>query len=186
MIKFSKIREEATYPTKATSLSSCWDLCSAVDLSIVPNATVAVPTGLVVNMPGNFEMQVRSRSGMSLKGIVVANAPGTIDADYTPNPDSDPFNYEIKVILRNQSEKTYDISVGDRIAQAAFCEVSQCLVTKFEDWKHLQKPIYVEPHPNLSHNVLGFYDDNENFIKINYCEIKDQKREGGLGSTGKR
>ncbi len=68
-----------------------------------------VPTGLYVELPQGYEMQVRPRSGLAAKhGISVGNAPGTIDADYRG---------EIKVILINLSRDPFTIEPGERIAQ---------------------------------------------------------------------
>jgi dUTP pyrophosphatase len=70
---------------------------------------IAVPTGLFVAIPEGFEMQVRSRSGLSFKsGVIAVNSPGTIDADYRG---------EIKILLANISNEPYEIHDGDRIAQ---------------------------------------------------------------------
>jgi dUTP pyrophosphatase len=74
-----------------------------------PLERVAVPTGLFVAVPVGFEMQVRSRSGLSFKsGIVAVNSPGTIDADYRG---------ELKILLANLSNEDYEIKDGDRVAQ---------------------------------------------------------------------
>lgn len=83
------------------------DLRQAVTL--MPMERMAVPTGLFVELPEGYELQIRPRSGLALKsGITVLNAPGTIDADYRG---------EIKVILINLSEQPFVIEHGDRIAQ---------------------------------------------------------------------
>lgn len=76
----------------------------------------AVPTGISIALPVGYELQVRSRSGLSLKnGIVAINSPGTIDADYRG---------EIKILIANLSSETYEVKDGDRIAQLviAKCE----------------------------------------------------------------
>jgi len=76
----------------------------------------AIPTGISVALPVGYELQVRSRSGLSLKnGIVAINSPGTIDADYRG---------EIKVLIANLSREAYEVQDGDRIAQLviAKCE----------------------------------------------------------------
>jgi len=76
----------------------------------------AVPTGISIALPVGYELQVRSRSGLSLKnGIVAINSPGTIDADYRG---------EIKILIANLSRETYEVEDGDRIAQlvVAKCE----------------------------------------------------------------
>jgi dUTP pyrophosphatase len=68
-----------------------------------------VPTGLFIELPEGYEMQVRPRSGLAVKhGITCLNSPGTIDADYRG---------EIKVILINLSQQEQVIQPGDRIAQ---------------------------------------------------------------------
>jgi dUTP pyrophosphatase len=68
-----------------------------------------IPTGISIQLPEGCEAQVRPRSGLAAKyGITVANAPGTVDADYTG---------EIKVILINLSNENFLINPGDRIAQ---------------------------------------------------------------------
>ena len=72
-------------------------------------------TGLRVQLPYGFELQVRPRSGLASKyGITVLNSPGTIDSDYRG---------EIKVILINHSHERFYVSNGDRIAQAVYAPV---------------------------------------------------------------
>lgn len=78
-------------------------------ITLAPLERAAIPTGLFVALPEGYEMQVRSRSGLSFKyGIVCINSPGTIDADYRG---------ELKVLLANLSNESYEIQDGDRIAQ---------------------------------------------------------------------
>ena len=68
-----------------------------------------IPTGWRIALPGGFEAQVRPRSGLALRhGILIPNAPGTIDADYRG---------EIQVILMNAGQADFEVSRGDRIAQ---------------------------------------------------------------------
>ena len=68
-----------------------------------------VPTGLFLEIPAGYEVQVRPRSGLAAKkGITVLNAPGTIDADYRG---------EVCVILVNLSSEPFVIERGERIAQ---------------------------------------------------------------------
>ena len=76
-----------------------------------------VSTGLFPEIPENFEIQVRSRSGLAAKnGVFVLNSPGTVDSDYRG---------EIKVILANMSDKVFEIRKGDRIAQLVVAPVQQ-------------------------------------------------------------
>jgi dUTP pyrophosphatase len=108
----------ATMPAYATPGSAGVDLRAhlQVPLDIRPGETVMVSTGLRVQLPQGMEMQVRSRSGLAAKhGVVVANAPGTVDSDYTG---------EVKVILHNHSACLFQVNGGDRIAQAVFAQHS--------------------------------------------------------------
>ena len=87
------------------------DLLAAIDqdIELKPLERRIVPTGISIALPVGFEAQVRPRSGLAAKsGITVANAPGTIDADYRG---------EVGVILINLSAETFRISRGMRIAQ---------------------------------------------------------------------
>ncbi len=114
-------------PSRATSESAGYDLCAAVqhDLVLAPGDRVLVPTGYRIAIPPGYEGQIRPRSGLALShGILVPNAPGTIDSDYRG---------ELRVILLNAGEKSHSIRRGDRIAQlviapvttAEFCECDQ-------------------------------------------------------------
>jgi dUTP pyrophosphatase len=79
-----------------------------------PHTRALVPTGLIIKIPENYEVQIRSRSGMSVKyGIIVLNQPGTIDSDYVD---------EWKVILVNTSNVNFTINHGDRIAQGVLAK----------------------------------------------------------------
>ncbi len=98
-------------PHYATAASAGMDIRANLDapLQIAPLQRIMVPTGLFIELPAGYEAQIRPRSGLAAKkGITVANAPGTIDADYRG---------EIKVILVNLSDQTHEIADGDRIAQ---------------------------------------------------------------------
>ena len=76
-----------------------------------------IPTGLFVELPEGYEMQIRPRSGLAAKhGITVLNSPGTIDADYRG---------EIKVILVNLSNEPFTIEPGERIAQMIVARYEQ-------------------------------------------------------------
>lgn len=104
-------------PSKATAGSSGFDLCAAVvePLTLEVGGRALVPTGVAIAVPPGFEAQVRPRSGLALRdGIVVPNAPGTIDSDYRG---------EIQVILWNAGERPFTIERGDRIAQLVICPV---------------------------------------------------------------
>ena len=85
---------------------------------------VLVPTGLALEIPAGYEVQVRPRSGLALRhGVTLANAPGTIDSDYRG---------ELGVILINLGEEPFRISRGDRIAQLVVSPVVQAQVLDVE------------------------------------------------------
>jgi len=89
---------------------------------------VAVPTGLVFEIPEGFEGQVRPRSGLALRsGLTVVNAPGTIDSDYRG---------EVKVLLVNLSSEPVTIQRGDRIAQLVIAPVTRA---KFSEASELSE-----------------------------------------------
>lgn len=100
-------------PARQTEGAAGMDLRAAVPedaaMTLAPGARAAIPTGLRLAIPSGYEAQVRPRSGLALKdGVTVANAPGTIDADYRG---------EVKVILINLGSEPFMIRRGERIAQ---------------------------------------------------------------------
>lgn len=105
-------------PEYATAGSSGFDLRANLETSItIPAGQRAiVPTGLFFEIPDNFEIQVRPRSGLAAKnGVTVLNTPGTVDADYRG---------EVKVILINLGNEGFEINHGDRIAQGVMAAVT--------------------------------------------------------------
>jgi dUTP pyrophosphatase len=85
------------------------DLRCTEDAVLEPNVPKAVSTGLALEIPPGYEVQVRPRSGLALKhALMLPNAPATIDPGYRG---------ELKVILINLGKAPYTVHVGDRIAQ---------------------------------------------------------------------
>lgn len=98
-------------PSYETIASAGMDLRANIDSPVLlkPLERAIIKTGLFIELPIGYEAQVRPRSGLAAKkGITVANAPGTIDADYRG---------EVGVILINLSNEPYTIENGERIAQ---------------------------------------------------------------------
>lgn len=86
-------------------------------ITLEPGARALVSTGFAMALPPGFEAQMRPRSGLALKhGITLANAPGTIDADYRG---------PVGIILINLGIEPFKISHGDRIAQMVIAPVVQ-------------------------------------------------------------
>lgn len=131
-VRIARLRgaEDLPLPSRATSGSAGFDLHAAVDaeLRIEPGARVLVPTGVRIAVPPGYEAQVRPRSGLALRhGIVLPNAPGTIDSDYRG---------EIQVIVMNAGHEPFAVRRGDRIAQLVIAPVARAewaLVDELED-----------------------------------------------------
>ncbi len=106
-------------PEYATLGSSGLDIRAYMEdaLTLLPMERTLIPTGLFLEIPQGYEVQIRPRSGLAIKqGITCLNTPGTIDADYRG---------EIKVILINLSGEAQVIQPGDRIAQMVLQKVEQ-------------------------------------------------------------
>lgn len=87
------------------------------DVVLAPGARALVPTGLALDIPTGFEVQVRPRSGLALKhGITLPNSPGTIDSDYRG---------PLGVIVQNGGTDAFTITHGMRIAQMVVAPVVQ-------------------------------------------------------------
>ena len=93
------------------------ELDRANGLTLAPGERALVPTGLAMEIPRGFEVQIRPRSGLALKhGISIPNSPGTIDEDYRG---------PVGVILINLGQEPFTIGHGDRIAQMVVAPVVQ-------------------------------------------------------------
>lgn len=108
-----------TLPEYKTLGSAGFDFKANIEepIELKPLERRLIPTGLYVELPEGYELQVRPRSGLALKsGITVLNTPGAVDQD---------FRGEIGVILINLSLESFIINPGDRIAQGILSPVEQ-------------------------------------------------------------
>ncbi len=106
-------------PEYATIGSSGMDIRANLIVPVILESLerALIPTGLFVELPLGYELQIRPRSGLAIKqGITCLNSPGTIDADYRG---------EIKVIIINLSNEAVTINHGDRIAQMILQQVEK-------------------------------------------------------------
>ncbi|MBP9674643.1 MAG: dUTP diphosphatase [Bacteriovoracaceae bacterium] len=127
--------KELPLPFYATIGSAGADICACLGVGekiiLKPTERIAIPTGLSLEVPVGFEMQVRPRSGLSLKtGLIMPNSPGTIDSDYRG---------EIKIILGNVGNKDEEIKHGDRIAQLLLSPVVQAQFVVAENLEETQR-----------------------------------------------
>ena len=119
-----KLHPKVQLPSYKTEGSSGMDLMAFLENSITisPNSSALVSTGIAVAIPNDVEIQIRPRSGLAAKSNVsVLNTPGTIDSDYRG---------EIKVILFNHGSKEFIVNNKDRIAQMVLMPV---LKVNFEE-----------------------------------------------------
>ena len=125
--------DDIPLPEYATEQSAGVDLRAAIDTDIVlePGDITAVPTNLAIELPPDYEAQVRPRSGLALKhGLTLPNSPGTIDADYRG---------EIKVIMANMGREAYTIKRGERIAQMVVAPVTQVIWSESDSLNHTNR-----------------------------------------------
>ena len=125
-IKIVKLNARAIFPEYQTAQSAGMDLCACLDepLTIKPMERLLVPTGLAVELPIGYEMQVRARSGMSLKhGLTMVNGIGTVDSDYRG---------ELCAPMINLSAEPFTIEHGMRIAQAVIARHEHAVLEKVE------------------------------------------------------
>ena len=131
-ILIKKLNSKVKLPSYKTDGSSGMDLMAFLDkpISILPQKSELIPTGLSIAIPDNTEVQIRPRSGLAAKNnISVLNTPGTIDSDYRG---------EIKVIIYNHGDDDFIINNGDRIAQMV---LSPIIKMDLEEVKDLPKTI---------------------------------------------
>tara|TARA_B100000674_G_scaffold465964_1_gene449456 strand:- start:447 stop:884 length:438 start_codon:yes stop_codon:yes gene_type:complete len=123
-IKIKKLDSEVKIPIYKTEGSSGLDLMAFIDgpITIKPNSSELIPTGISIAIPEDTEIQIRPRSGLAAKSnISVLNTPGTIDSDYRG---------EIKIILFNHGTNDFVVNSGDRVAQMVLMPV---LKANFEE-----------------------------------------------------
>jgi len=98
------------------------------DADLAPGARMLVPTGLRLEIPAGYEVQIRPRSGLALKhGITLPNSPGTIDRDYRG---------PLGVIVMNAGDAPFRIEHGMRIAQMVIAPVVQATFEAAEALDH--------------------------------------------------
>jgi dUTP pyrophosphatase len=123
-IKFQKLHPDAQVPSYAHIGDAGADVYAVTEVTIEPQKRAAIPTGLAVDIPIGYEIQVRPKSGLALKhGITVLNSPGTVDAGYRG---------EIQVIVINLGDEAYMFAKGQKIAQLVLKPVIQAIYVEGE------------------------------------------------------
>lgn len=131
MVKFVRLRDGATPPSRGSDLAAGYDLYACMDTNEViiwPGDTIKIGTGLAIQPPSGYFGAIFARSGLATKqGLRPANCVGICDEDYTG---------EYIVPIHNDSDHYYIVHNGDRIAQLVFLPY---LNVKFEEADVLDK-----------------------------------------------
>lgn len=118
-MKVIRLQHNKHLPEYKTQGSSGMDLYAAITepVTLKPLQRALIPTGIKIEIPVEYEAQIRARSGLSVKhGITLINAVGTVDADYRG---------EVCVGLVNLSDSDYTVNPDDRIAQLVIAKVEK-------------------------------------------------------------
>ena len=130
ILGFKKVHPDAKIPTYAHHGDAGMDVYAVEDTLLPVGQPTLVSTGLVAEIPTGYELQVRPRSGLALRGVTVFNAPGTIDCQYRGSIGVILLavvgtQYSRNVETGNVTEQYY-IRKGDRIAQLVLAPVTRC------------------------------------------------------------
>ena len=135
VLKFKKLHKDAIIPKYQTGGASGFDFHALIEgnsdltrkILIDPKDQVLIRTGLSCSIPNGYEIQIRPKSGLSLKHkLIITNTPGTVDSDYSP-PN------EIKIIIYNLGDSPYVVQNGQRVAQGVFSPVIQAEIVEITE-----------------------------------------------------
>jgi len=114
-VKFAKLDAGAQLPTQGSAQAAGWDLYALEETVVPKGASVMIPTGLACAIPEGWEGQIRCRSSLGKKGMILPNGVGTIDSDYRG---------ELKVLATWIGKgDTFTVAKGERVAQMLFAPV---------------------------------------------------------------
>ena len=114
-VKFAKLNGNAQLPTQGSAQAAGWDLYALEETKVVKGASVMIPTGLACAIPEGWEGQIRCRSSLGKKGMILPNGVGTIDSDYRG---------ELKVLATWIGDgDSFTVGKGERVAQMLFAPV---------------------------------------------------------------
>jgi len=123
-VKVKRLSPKAKLPSLATVGSGCYDVCAAESTYIWPDGNGKVGTGLAFEIPMGYLLEIRPRSGLAEKGLIIPNSPGTLDSDYRG---------ELKILLRNMGDIRLGVRQGDKIAQVRIVPLI------FPYWKEVEE-----------------------------------------------
>ncbi len=112
IVKFKKLHPDAKMPTLATPGSACWDLYALESIIVINRERLR--TGLAVELPQGYMLDIRPRSGLAARGLIISNAPGTVDEDYRG---------ELAILVHTVGGPI-DVVAGNRVAQCRLVPIS--------------------------------------------------------------
>jgi dUTP pyrophosphatase len=166
-------REGVVLPSYARPGDAGMDVCAAEEVVLRPGQTVLVPTGLKMAIPEGYEIQIRPRSGISLKTpIRVSNSPGTIDSGYRD---------ELCIILTNTSVSMEGSNSGASADSAAADSEAGCL--NIDSKGNLNGTYIIKNGDRIAQMVLQEIPRMK-LVTVDSIEGIGTNRGGGFGSTG--
>ncbi len=124
LVNVMKLTPDAIMPSKGTPGSACYDIAVNRRYLFAPGEAHKMTTGLVFEIPKNFEMEIRPRSGWASKQLILMNSPGTLDSDYRG---------ELFALMINLSNKNIEVRKGDRVVQVKINVVEKIFFEEVED-----------------------------------------------------
>lgn len=165
-VKIKRLHPDAVIPQYATELAAGFDLVAVEDVIIAPGETKLVPLGFAVEIPEGFEMQIRPRSGVTLKTkLRVGNSPGTVDGD---------FRGEVKVVVDNIREP---LSLDEYYEWPQYIDGTEAVGVNLLSGEYI-----IRKGDRIAQGVIApVY--RADFIEVD--ELGETERgDGGFGSTG--
>ena len=132
-VRFARIHEDAQAPTQGTLEAAGWDLRALEDTEVIRGESSRIRTGLAVAIPPGWEGQIRSRSSLGAKGMIMPNGVGTIDSDYRG---------ELMILATWIGEgDSIKLAKGERVAQLLIAPVPLTKFTEvdFEDLSQTER-----------------------------------------------
>lgn len=123
-VKWSKATYGALQPTYAYEGDACFDLYADDDYDLQPGKVTRLSTGLRVQLPKGYMLQVLCRSSMAKRGVILANAVGVVDSTYAG---------VIDILLLNTTDKVVIVDYHDRVAQGLLMPVREVEFTEIPD-----------------------------------------------------
>ncbi|MDA8832781.1 dUTP diphosphatase [Candidatus Poseidoniales archaeon] len=121
-VEFAKLDPEARLPTQGSAEAAGWDLYALEETTVVRHKSSLIRTGLATAIPSGWEGQIRCRSSLGKKGMIMPNGLGTIDADYRG---------ELMVLATWIGEgDSFVVAKGERVAQMLFAPVPKVTIVE--------------------------------------------------------